>query len=584
MFFGLSDKDRTEHMMREMGLEEIPWDTQQDRVRLIVFSLRTSPPMYCYEDKKSNILLRKSTRASYSCHHSDHEGTSMLNFEPLIQALHSSSDEKRRKVAEALRQHGEPGGQVSAEALIQLLLHDTTPLRKAAAEILRQWREYVPIEPLFLAMRDANVQVRSTVKWALADVGAYAQQENLLPHFADADPTVRTAVLYALGTRAPVASVVEAVCAPDEELREAAVSLIDLLREQIPVEPLISALQTRDAGIRATAARALGNLGERIPLEPLIEALHDAEDAVRLEAIGALANVGKRMPKAVLQKLLDDTNQPIREAALKALVRVGDPTALTAIVDSLHADHEWARENALVRLVQSTNAQMHEITRHLPIEELLHLLKDEWWPVGYMAARLIAALGEDAPLNELLALLPHTLPQARWAALHALALLGEHISLSRYIPMESVLTALEAEDVETRRGAAQILDSFGPRLPVERLVPLIEEEDTQVARVVAKRGKQEGIDALVASLHTREHAWHAATALGELGKHAPAGPLLAALSMSDVPGRQAVAEALYKTHPELLPRVDGNTLHWAGGGDIGAVAARFAHPSAGGAA
>ena len=62
----------------------------------------------------------------------------MFNFEPLIQALYASSDEKRRKAAEALQQRGEPGGQFSAEALIDLLRHDTTPLRKAAAEILRQ--------------------------------------------------------------------------------------------------------------------------------------------------------------------------------------------------------------------------------------------------------------------------------------------------------------------------------------------------------------------------------------------------------------------------------------------------------------
>ena len=495
----------------------------------------------------------------------------MEDFEQLVQALHSSSDERSRKAAEALRQRGEPGGQLSAETLIHMLLHDTTPLRKAAAEILREWREYVPIEPLFLAMQDANVQVRSAAKWALADVGAYAQQENLLPYLADTDTTVRAAVLYALGARAPVASVMEAVCAPDEELREAAVSLIDLLREQIPVEPLISVLQTRDAGIRATAARALGNLGERIPLEPLIEALQDAEDNVRLEAIGALANAGERMPKAALHTLLDDPNQPIRENALKALACVGDSTALSLIVESLHADHEWKRENALSRLSTGVNVQMHEIARHLPIEELLRLFKDEWWPVGYLAARMIATLGEEAPLTEVLALVAHPLPQARWSALEALALLGKHLPLSQYIPIESVLTALEAEDVQTRRGAAEVLDFFGPHVPVERLLPLIEEEDTQVARVVAKRGRQEGIDALVGSLRIRDGAWHAARALGELGKHAPAAPLLAALNMSDGTVRQAVAEALYNTHPELLPPLVSELMTTLCTGQVGSL-------------
>jgi HEAT repeat protein len=59
----------------------------------------------------------------------------------------------------------------------------------------------------------------------------------------------------------------------------------------------------------------------------------------------------------------------------------------------------------------------------------------------------------------------------------------------------------------------------------------------------------------VASLRTIDHAWHAAAALGELGEHAPVEPLLAALSTSERTVCQAVAEALYKTHPELLPQL-----------------------------
>jgi len=74
----------------------------------------------------------------------------MVYLEQLIQALHTSSDGGCWKAAEALRQRGESGGQLSAETLIHVLLHDTTPLRSAAAEILREWCEYVPIEPLLV--------------------------------------------------------------------------------------------------------------------------------------------------------------------------------------------------------------------------------------------------------------------------------------------------------------------------------------------------------------------------------------------------------------------------------------------------
>jgi len=73
----------------------------------------------------------------------------------------------------------------------------------------------------------------------------------------------------------------------------------------------------------------------------------------------------------------------------------------------------------------------------------------------------------------------------------------------------------------------------------------------------------------VANLHTRDHAWHAALALGELGKHAPAEPLLAALSTSDTTVRQAVAEALYKTHPELLAQLVPELVETLCSGQVG---------------
>lgn len=499
------------------------------------------------------------------------------SLESLIQVLYRSQSEGKRKAAEALRQRGEPGGQISVGELIHLLQRDTTPLRRAAAGILRTWREYVPVEPLFLAMQDADEAVRTAAKWALADIGKYSPQESLLSHLADADAAVRVALLYALGSRAPVATVLESVRAPEDDLRKAAVYVVGLLRERVPVEPLVSMLRAKDARMRAAAAEALGNLGARMPIEPLIEALHDAEADIQLAAIRALANTDERMPRAALRAVLDDPDHTMRQAAAKALVRVGDPAAVALIVESLQADHEFARENALIWLVESTDAEKQEIARHLPIEELLHLLQDEWWPVGYMVARLLAALGDEAPLAGLLALLSHPSSQARQAALYALNLLGEHIPLSERIPIEPVLSALDADDVETRRGVAEVLDYFGQHVPVDRLLPLLEEEDVRVARTVAKRRRQEGIDALVASLRTIDYAWHAALALGELDARAPVEPLVAALHHSDWRVRHAVAKVLYKTHPEILPQLVPELIATLSAGQVGPLLEPLRH-------
>lgn len=156
----------------------------------------------------------------------------------IVQKLYSSRGGRRRAVEE-LRQLGEPGGQFSIETLIHMMLNDTLPLRHAAAEILREWREYVPVEPLFLAMKDTHAQVRSAARWTLAEVGEYASPESIPSRLADPDPGVREAVLYALGTRAPVSLVLKAIDAPEGDLREAATYLVGLLGELIPVESLL---------------------------------------------------------------------------------------------------------------------------------------------------------------------------------------------------------------------------------------------------------------------------------------------------------------------------------------------------------
>ncbi|GHO89152.1 HEAT repeat domain-containing protein [Dictyobacter formicarum] len=477
------------------------------------------------------------------------------HIEHLAQELYSSSERRRRKAAEALRQLGEPGGRVSLESFITMMLHDTTPLRVAAADILREWREYVPLEPLFLAMQDTNERVRSAAQWALVDIGTYAPQEALLPHLTDPDATVREAVLRALGKRAPVAVVLETLEAPEQGLCEAATYLIGLLGEHVPVETLINMLQRKETHIRVAAARLLGNIEQHIPLEPLIEALHDPEKNVRLEAIWALANAGERMPQAALRALLDDADPLIQREATKALASVGDPAALSIIVGWLHVDHEWARENALVWLRTPLGAVRNGIARRLPVEELLHLLKDAWWPVGYMAAGMIATLGEDAPFAELLELLSDPLPQTRQAALHALVFLGDDIPLSQYIPIESVLIALETEESETRRRAAEVLSYFDVSVPVERLLPRLDDENVELAGLIARQGRQEGIDILVANLRTRFRVDHALVVLGELGERVPAEPLLAELHTSDASVRQGMAATLYETHPEQLPHL-----------------------------
>ncbi len=86
-------------------------------------------------------------------------------------------------------------------------------------------------------------------------------------------------------------------------------------------------------------------------------------------------------------------------------------------------------------------------------------------------------------------------------------------------------------------------------------MPYLEDDFTEVARAVARLGRQEGIDALVRSLRT-VMSWQAAVALGFVGGRAPIQPLLEALGTGIPVSTPTEAMAsLLATHPEALPEI-----------------------------
>lgn len=489
-------------------------------------------------------------------------------LETLIAALGTTDYFARQAATKELRRRGEPGTRISAEEIVTTLAADTTQARTRAALVLREFGDMVPADVFVDALDDEDASVRTIAAHALSGASARVSEEFWVSRLGDDDPVVRAAALRALGARMHQSALLAAIHDPEWTVRDSVSEIAFALGKHVPVAGLIEALGDGSNAVRAAAAEALAYLpGDMLPLSTALRALDDSDEEVRRYAVVALADLGNLLPAERLRACLDDPSVTVRWEAAKALARVGDPVGVDFIIGQLRADHEYARENALSAICTGLYAERarREIVRQLPIALLLDLLRDAYWPCAIMAADLIGDLGNAAPAAELLALMDDAQAGTRWAALRALRESGY------VIPVGRLLQALHDEDAAVRREAVLALDGQGDEVPIELMLSLVEEHDATIALVIAKRGRHEGIDALVQTLRTMQGRWGAARALGELGGRAPAEPLVEALGGSDAQTAIAAAGTLRAAHPEVCMAIVPELVSVLQGGEIGPI-------------
>ena len=161
------------------------------------------------------------------------------------------------------------GGQPPASTVLRALLHDEDPAKVAFAAY-------------HLAAR--------------GEAGVPAMRR-LCTH---ADPYVRRAAVFALGTAPDVANA----------------ALVS------------NALRDRDPGVRRAAVFALANLGGAPSSRRLEGALNDPHPSVRELAATALGRLGGKRAAALLRGALDDPSLRVRRAAVVALGAGGDAKAV----------------------------------------------------------------------------------------------------------------------------------------------------------------------------------------------------------------------------------------------------------------
>lgn len=234
----------------------------------------------------------------------------------LIAALRDKSHDIRRVAAEAL---GQIGDTLAVGPLILALRDNNSEVRWAAAEALGKIGPHWPqseaakrLVPDFIAaLQDEDSSVSEAAK-ALGQIGDVRAVDPLIMALRDEDPDVRESAAEALGKIGDVRSVEPLITALRDEKGYVCGAVGKALRQIAPdwpqseaakrqVPEFIATLGDGNWRVRQAAAEALGQIGDARAVEPLMVALRDKDTAIYKAATTALDT-------------LRTTNQPLLAA------------------------------------------------------------------------------------------------------------------------------------------------------------------------------------------------------------------------------------------------------------------------------
>lgn len=246
------------------------------------------------------------------------------------------------------------------------------------------------------------------------------------------------------------------------------------------LEPDLAALlRDPEAAVRGRAAIAIGRVGVAAGAALLEAALDDPDEGVRANAAFALGLAGSRASIPALQRALEDPSWTVRGRAIEALGLVGDGAAAGAVVAAaagcadrlapmLPDDEEWpkAPEIEVCRLA------LYALVRLQDYDALARVALDaagrpvsSWWPVAYALQR--AGDARALPALRMLAAASGTYTAS--FALRGLASLQDRDAL----PLARRLLASPEADVKLRVAAARVIARVGGADDVPVLVDVL---------------------------------------------------------------------------------------------------------------
>lgn len=510
-------------------------------------------------------------------------------------------------------------GACGIRANIEALKDKDIRVKRETAKVLGETRSEMALVPLEAAVGDEDYSVRIEAVKSLGLIGSEKAIELLRDTFKDNNRAVRLEAANALmqiGSEKALEVLISALGANDDFVRIGAVGALGRTNSRQAAEALIKAFQDEDKLVRLGAAEALGRMRSERAVEPFVDALEDKDEFVRWIATKALGEIKSDRASDRFVNMLGDESRFVRREAAKGLGVVGSEKTLDPLVSALSDEDEFVRKTAvealgeirsertaktlinklqdnshLVRLEAAKALGMIKVRK--AIAPLLFALGDENRFVRKEAANALGQLESEKVLEPLIRIFKSEDPFTRQGAVRALGQINcdgvpdciadrifdfidnalkdedklvrketakalQILSESRRErAFESLISALDNEDDEVRRLAAESLGLFDCEKAIPPLVSALKSRDATVRRFAAdtlgrirsKKAIQPLIDVLVFDNNgsVREEA---AKALGKIKSRRAIEPLIDALMDQNNEGRSGAAEALGRIKAE----------------------------------
>jgi HEAT repeat protein len=492
-------------------------------------------------------------------------------------------------------------------------------VKRETAKVLGETRSEMALVPLETAVGDEDYSVRIEAVKSLGLIGSEKAIELLRDTFKDQNRAVRLEAAEALmhiGSEKALEVLISALGANDDFVRIGAVGALGRTNSRQVAEALIKAFQEEDKLVRLGAAEALGRMRSERAVEPFVDALEDKDEFVRWIATKALGEIKSDKTSGTFVNMLGDKSRFVRREAAKGLGVVGSEKTLDPLVSALSDEDEFVRKTAvealgeirsertaktlinklqdnshLVRLEAAKALGMIKVRK--AIAPLLFALGDENRFVRKEAANALGRLESEKVLEPLIRIFKSEDPFTRQGAVKALGQINldgvpdcianrifdfidnalkdedkfvrketakalQILSESRRErAFESLISALDNEDDEVRRLAAESLGLFDCEKAIPPLVSALKSGDATVRRFAAdalgrirsKKALQPLIYVLVFDNNgsVREEA---AKALGKIKSRRAIEPLIDALMDQNNEGRSGAAEAIGRIKAE----------------------------------
>ena len=351
------------------------------------------------------------------------------------------------------------------------------------------------VDPLTLALRDADPEVRWRVCEALQSIGEKAATtaviDRLVLSLDDENPEVRSSVCRAsesirerTASTAVIHHLFEALGGEYPDMRSSACEVVERIGEKAAttavIDHLVLALGNEDPDVRSSARRTFESIGQSAAstavIDRLVLALGDENPGMRRGACFAVGRIGEKAGTSEvldrLVKALGDENPYVRRAACFAAGRIGESAGTSQVVDRLVL--VLGDVNRYVRLsaFDAVGKIGKKAATTAVIDRLILSLGDVNRYVRLSAFDALGKIGNDAAtivvIDRLVLAIGDANPDVRSSACQALGMMGEKAGTTAVV--DRLILALGDEDPEVRSSACQAFGRIGERAATKEVI------------------------------------------------------------------------------------------------------------------